>query len=170
MQLFWAPTRHHELDGPYRPGVHAPQYLERNTFRTINFHFKDFPPMKRMQPENYGYGMSFLSSGHEVEIDYLCLMCENLPSFLSATALSFLPVSLAEGQAAKPSPLVRPNRSLRFVPSCRYKVELPKVSVREIQVKQVDRNIAHLSVNHDAASVGGNGGEPRFFPSSGCIR
>ena len=33
------------------------------------------------------------------------------------------------------------------------------MSVREIQVKQVDRNIAHLSVNHDAASAGG-GGKP----------
>ncbi|CAN0221657.1 unnamed protein product, partial [Discosporangium mesarthrocarpum] len=31
-------------------------------------------------------------------------------------------------------------------------VELPKVSVREIQVKQVDRNIAHLRANQDPSA------------------
>ncbi|CAM9800833.1 unnamed protein product, partial [Laminaria digitata] len=50
------------------------------------------------------------------------------------------------------------------------KVELPKVSVREIQVKQVDRNIAHLSVNHDAASVGGTGGGPASVGGGGGQR
>lgn len=36
--------------------------------------------------------------------------------------------------------------------------ELPKVSVREIQVKQVDRNIAHLRANQEIVSVAGSGG------------
>ncbi|CAM9249165.1 unnamed protein product, partial [Hapterophycus canaliculatus] len=40
------------------------------------------------------------------------------------------------------------------------KIELPKVSVREIQVKQVDRNIAHLRVNQEIASGAGSGGGP----------
>eukprot|EP00903_Cladosiphon_okamuranus_P019641 g18059.t1 len=40
------------------------------------------------------------------------------------------------------------------------KTELPKVSVREIQVKQVDRNIAHLRANQEIVSVAGSGGGP----------
>eukprot|EP00752_Nemacystus_decipiens_P006554 g5901.t1 len=40
------------------------------------------------------------------------------------------------------------------------KTELPKVSVREIQVKQVDRNIAHLRANQEIVSLAGSGGGP----------
>ena len=39
-----------------------------------------------------------------------------------------------------------------------FQAELPKVSVREIQVKQVDRNIAHLRANQEIVSVAGSGG------------
>ncbi|CAN0294858.1 unnamed protein product [Ectocarpus sp. 6 AP-2014] len=47
------------------------------------------------------------------------------------------------------------------------KVELPKVSVREIQVKQVDRNIAHLRANQDMASGAGSGGGPASVGGGG---
>ncbi|CBJ30288.1 conserved unknown protein [Ectocarpus siliculosus] len=46
-------------------------------------------------------------------------------------------------------------------------VELPKVSVREIQVKQVDRNIAHLRANQDMASGAGSGGGPASVGGGG---
>ncbi|CAM9753250.1 unnamed protein product [Ascophyllum nodosum] len=39
-------------------------------------------------------------------------------------------------------------------------VEVPKVAVREIQVKQVDRNIAYLRANQDMTSAAGHGGGP----------
>ncbi|CAM9879604.1 unnamed protein product [Scytosiphon promiscuus] len=47
------------------------------------------------------------------------------------------------------------------------KVELPKVSVREIQVKQVDRNIAHLRANQEIASGAGSGGGPASVGGGG---
>lgn len=47
-----------------------------------------------------------------------------------------------------------------------FQAELPKVSVREIQVKQVDRNIAHLRANQEIVSVGGSGGTQVPLPQT----